>query len=90
MQRDEAINVDAKAPVLIHIDRGALKSIQHLLIVLWLSAFCSAAATVAFIFMMETLRVNNGKLAVLEYDHQTLRAELEARGVIPTKNELGH
>ena len=88
MQRDEAINVQGGvAPILVNIDKSLGK---QFLLVLWLTSFVSAAAVIAFVFMIFAFNANSAKLGILQYDHNTMRAELEVRGVLPSKNEAGH
>lgn len=95
--RDSATNTENDGSVhattapnsslVLQIDKGIGR---QFLLVIWLTSFVSAAAVIAFVFMMRTLDTNTGKLAVLQYDHNVIRAELEARGVLPSKNEAGH
>lgn len=89
MQQDEAVHAQTapNSSLVLQIDKGIGK---QFLLVIWLTSFVSAAAVVAFIFMILALNTNSGKLAVLQYDHNVMRAELEARGVLPSKNEAGH
>lgn len=88
MQQDEAISVHGgAAPIHLQIDKGLGK---QFLLVLWLTSFVSAAAVIAFIFMIFAFNANSAKLGILQYDHNVMRAELEARGILPSKNEAGH
>lgn len=74
MQQDDAIHASTApgSSIVLQVDKGLGK---QFLIVLWLSAFLSAAAIVGTVVLFDAFRVTRQHVKILEYDLMDLRAK---------------
>lgn len=80
MQQDEAIHATTapNSSLMLHIDRSVGR---QFMLILWASCAISAFALAALLFTRDELRTVKAKYEVLQYDHQSLKAQLVAKGV---------
>jgi len=77
-------NVRADGASIVQVEMGASK---HLLLVLWLSSFISAAAVVGFIWFVHEMDDQSARIYVLEYDQAQMKAQMIENG---TYEQTGH
>lgn len=72
-QHSPSVHSHAQGASIVQVELGASKA---LIVLLWLSAFFSAAAAIGLIAAIMFIRGNIGYTAVLEYDLMDLRAKM--------------
>jgi hypothetical protein len=74
-----AVRVRSEGPSWIQIEHGFGKSA---VLLLWVSSFVSALAVVGLAVAIISWQRMSAHVAVLEYDHQSLKSKLVAQGLI--------